>query len=57
MKKDAGLLGKDTGNRAMEAERERQFTVTDSTWRENRDTEVKTVARPAVTSFPLTQDL
>lgn len=28
MKKDAGLLGKDTGNRVMEAERERQFTVT-----------------------------
>lgn len=57
MKKDAGLLGKDTENRAMEAERERQFTVTDSTGRENRDTEVKTVARPALSSSPLTQDL
>lgn len=40
MKKDAGLLGEDAGNRAMEA-----FTA--STWRENRDMEVKTV-RPVL---------
>lgn len=51
MWKDAGLLGEDAGNRAREA-------VTESAGTENRDTEGRTVARPAaLSSSPLTQDL